>query len=346
MTTFWRAPFGAINCGMETWKPTDDSRRIARLDDRPVIKTSPIWWRVTRAGLLVLLGVAVLAWGGSNERAARKQRAAIASIEQAGGRVTERTASALPRAMLDLLGEDRFTTPSAVSFTGGSVDRAALEAAGRLESLREIDLSGEPVDVGSLAELVHLPALQSLQLRRTTLSSDAANVLAKFPALERLDLTGTRLFGNEYPTGDATATTPAQRLASLPNLKRLWVAETGLSGEDATILVQQRSIDFLDLTGNSITRADWASIASGHLPRTLILDRCGLTDEDARAISTLDNLEGRLSLRANRLTDAGLVSLGTLIKLNSLDLAENPVSPAAVETLCRQLDRCAVSTGP
>jgi Leucine rich repeat/Leucine Rich repeat len=100
----------------------------------------------------------------------------------------------------------------------------------KLKRLRQLDLSGSAITASGLKALVDLPELRRLSLWNVKGIDDAAApYLGALGNLTSLDLSNTDI-------GDGTLA----RLATLSNLKRLYVSETKVTQEGLTAFQQQR----------------------------------------------------------------------------------------------------------
>lgn len=182
------------------------------------------------------------------------------------------------------------------------------------------------------------PRLRHLDLSRNHLTATGARHLAaevRLPALEHLDLSGGD--GSPYyrsPVVQPIEDAGAQAWAGSPNaanLTRLDLAATGLGTGGLEALLRSehlRNLTDLDVSGNL---AGWpADVAIRPTLRTLDLARCGLGDEDVRALTAAGPapaLTG-ISLAYNTIGSAGAKTLAcwsALPRLQELNLHDNVI---------------------
>lgn len=112
-----------------------------------------------------------------------------------------------------------------------------------------------------------------------------------------------------------------------------------VSGMDFTVLNQLPTLEYLDLSGCTISSHSLEAIGSLVELRTLKLNTCALTD--LTPLGSLTNLT-ELDLANNSITDIGVLSL--LLNLETLSLANNPVSSIAGLSTCSNLRSLDISS--
>ncbi|WP_410676354.1 hypothetical protein [Amycolatopsis sp. cmx-4-68] len=204
----------------------------------------------------------------------------------------------------------------------------------RVEKLTLTDVVA--TDLTAAAFTGAFPRLRHLDLSRNHLTETGARHLAadvRFPALDHLDLSGSG-GGSPYyarsflqPIGDAGV----RAWAASPNaasLTRLRLAATGLGAGGLDALLRSghlRHLADLDVSGNPV--AGWSADLPPTL-RTLDLARCGLGDDDVRALTAagpVPALTG-ISLAYNTIGPAGakvVASWSALPRLQELNLHDN-----------------------
>jgi serine/threonine protein kinase/Leucine-rich repeat (LRR) protein len=212
----------------------------------------------------------------------------------------------LPK-LLDRLNDPReyeFDTLEALDLSGCAIDDN-LNFAKPLQNLRELTLSGTKV--------ADLQPLIGLKLRKLVLDRTPVTVLspiAGLTQLEDLSLGGTKI-----------AQTALQALGSLPNLRRLDLAKTGIDGRGVGYLAKLAKLTELSLADTKVN------------------------DPAAAEVGALTKLE-RLSLAGCRFSDAGLKHLAGLRNLAQLDLARTQVTADGVAALQKALPKCKIVSNP
>jgi Leucine-rich repeat (LRR) protein len=189
---------------------------------------------------------------------AKKRKAAIAAILQAGGDI--RVSVLQPT--FDRLERISITE---VNLRKAEVDNALLIHVGNLKEVRQLDLSNAKIDDQGLRSIAHLPlrelwlqntkitdasaatiagikTLNFLQLNATKMSDEFLEKLASMPELADLGLRGTLV------TGDGM-----QHLARHPKLKKLDVYQTAIDDVGVAWLIECKSLTHVGLSMTKIT---------------------------------------------------------------------------------------------
>jgi Leucine-rich repeat (LRR) protein len=200
--------------------------------------------------------------------------------------------------------EYEFEEVEALDLSGCAIDN--LGFAPPLASLQELNVSG--TKVADLQPIFGLKRLRTLSLDRTPVSS--LGPVAGLAQLEELSLAGT-----------SVADVALQGLEELPNLRRLDLNQTAVTGRDLRRLAKLPKLTDLSLAGSKVT------------------------DLFAGEVGALTKLE-RLSLAGCAFGDAGLKHLAGMSHLTQLDLAGTQITAAGVAGLQKSLPRCKIVSGP
>jgi uncharacterized protein (TIGR02996 family) len=214
-----------------------------------------------------------------------------------------------------------------------------------------------------LAVSPRLAGLRRLSVNDSTLTAVGFAALARLP-LTHLDISGGSVgLSGLACLADARCRTTLEKLRlffgarrdwrsklpdgfTLPSLRRLELRRCAINPQGLAELARGPllgGLEELDLSYNNfggaglraITEARWSP------PRSLVLDICGLGDEGAARLAAWPGLAGvrRLSLRMNRIGNAGLRALAAspyLTSLEAIDLGSNePASAAGMKALLR-----------
>lgn len=240
-----------------------------------------------RALMLAVLAAGV--WMGWQANRARRQRGAVAAIEEHGGRVLydwefvdgERTPGTQPHAprwLRGLLGDEFFQSVVQVYLI--------LD-----------DPPGEPLarlDAGFTAHLEHLTGLRKLLLDNLVVTDKDLGRLKRLTNLEELSL------------WDATEVT-AEGLAHLEHihrLKYLIVVNSRVTDDGLRALAGLPRLEFLCLAGNPISDAGLVHLKGLKNLRSLNLISCRLTDDGLEELKGMSNLES-LWVSGTAVTESG-----------------------------------------
>ncbi|MCA9101982.1 MAG: hypothetical protein KDA63_12555 [Planctomycetales bacterium] len=242
----------------------------------------------------------------------------------------------LPSWLIDVLGEDFFADPFAISLSQSQIDNQVLAAT---------DLAGYPyvavclcnLDDDGMAALAGLVDLESLQINGTRISDAGLAHLSGCVNLTFLDL-----------SNDNVSDTGLEHLAGLAKLQRLDLEGTRVTGVGLQHL-RGSGLTMLNLSAAPVTTAGLAEI--GRLPAlvSLRLDSTGITDADLAQLDRLTNLQ-YLRLINTNVGDAGLAHLEDLRNLEALDLGGTLVTADGLAHLAGMnqlssldLERCRIS---
>ena len=199
---------------------------------------------------------------------------------------------------------------------------ANLEAL-NLEDCRSVTNAG-------LAPLAKLKNLRTLSLRSTQVTDDGLAALSQARNLETLVLEFTRVSGPGLV-----------HLEHLPKLAVLSLNPNRNTADKTQIDLSPLAEGFLALRalkvgGNNLTDAHLASVATVKSLQTLTFRTLGFTKFTDAGLAPLANLTNLRELRINgsvKVSDAGMVHLTKLNRLEKLDLGRTRISFAAAANL-------------
>jgi hypothetical protein len=243
----------------------------------------------------------------------------------------------------------------------------ALASLPRLETLVATDLRAVSRD----EELWFAPSLRVLQLDRTPLPSGVARAIAACPQLRKLSLRSCPLDeGQLAPLATLTAVhslalTPRaglpEWLAEMPELQALALEDATLTGDRLGGLESLASLVRLELRNCRLERGAWAELAELAELAVLALPGTGLPDGEVlrplpaglreldASSSKLDDgdiaaMRGpaleRFAFFQTRITPAGLLGIGDVPKLDSLQGVLAPVSEGVREAIVAKFLAC------
>ncbi len=288
-------------------------------DAAPTVKrVSPRrWFHFSLRTLFVALTIACL-WLGFEVTQARRQRAAVQSLEKLGAYVAYdydepgtqyesggapprlRTLSSTKQWIADWLGKDYVATAIRVSISSPTVTDESLVPLAELSELEAIHLEGcMLVTDATLRNLPSSTRIAALTLSGTSISDAGLMELDRFPNLAALDVDGTR------------------------------ITDAGLES-----VGKRTRLTFLDLSNTRVTDVGMSHLTGLTRMRTLMLLNNKLGDESFRAIGNCRDLEGLLVDGAH-VTDAGLAYLSQLTKLNGIWLKNTQIQGAGLKHLAQ-----------
>jgi hypothetical protein len=220
-----------------------------------------------------------------------------------------------------------------VNDEGGGLGDAALEAASRIPTLRELSIAECGTTDAGVRHLEAMSQLTRLTLRQEGRLTDAALAsVAKLKRLRHLDLSsyvGTVPYGRMRFTPEGL-----QQLASLRDLEELWLPGHAPRAE----LFPFPKLISLSVGGIDDPTVKRIALCRGL--RHLELLYSGVTDDGLGPIATLRGLR-RLSLSSTVVTDAGMAHLRALHHLEHVELRASEVGDetlkhlAEIKTLAR-----------
>jgi hypothetical protein len=273
----------------------------------------------------------LLATGNAVEPAQQTPQAAVSLAE-----VIKTVSSPIVRIDADSAartGSNMIPHPEAFLFGGGKsgtwlglVGDAELRQFGRLPKLHDVTIRECPITDAGVCDLA-TPQLTKVSLQSTKPLTDAAlrgwdkaselteltigpvewnaaafQTLAKLPKLQRLTITGGKLTG-----GGVALLSQSKSLTYLA----IHGVDLGDAGLDQLAL---ESLSSLDLTGCTLSPADWVNIAKLKSLAGLTLSSTNLADEGLGKLLALENLES-FRFDGTGVTFAGAMQLRPLRKL-------------------------------
>jgi hypothetical protein len=239
---------------------TRNEDRYEAIQSRPASRRSSRWFQLTLRTALVVLTLACV-WLGILTKRARDQRAAVARIEQLGGRIdydweyeyVER-GQARPNAVRPgwpwlhrAVGPEYFQEVFFVRLYKSRATDADLRLIGKLRGVRMLSLSSPNVSDAGLHELRSWRLLH-LDLDNCQITDEGIQHLrecAELKQLKSLDLSGTAV-------GDKTA----QQLASeFPQLQHLDLSETRVTSQGIVHLAKLRNLRDLSFSNSAVDDA-------------------------------------------------------------------------------------------
>jgi hypothetical protein len=233
------------------------------------------WWLKFSLRSALLIVTLLCIWLAVESTRARRQKQAIATIQQLGGRIafdyqldrhrkwTKRKVPAAPQWLTAAIGDDYFRHVVLINFDEGS----------------------DPTD-DDLAILQDLPDLRELTLMNRTKFTDAGlRNLSALPRLEVLALSGTKVYGSglahfRYPErisglslDNAPITDEAlMHVGKMSNLKWLVMNNTKITDKGLAHLASLKSLESLQFRGTAVTDDGLAHLKSLSSLKQLLLD--------------------------------------------------------------------------
>jgi Leucine-rich repeat (LRR) protein len=261
-------------------------------------KPSRTWFRFSiRAMMLLVVAVAiVLGWQVNN---ARKQRAAVAAIQRAGGwvhydyefksgKLTPGQSPWAPIWLRRMVGDELFHNVGQVSLvyddsTGKRFDNGKVDACDDL-----------------LKQIAGLPGVKTLMLKETQATDEGMRQIGRMTGLEELYIWDAR----------AVTDSGVAHLKSLRNLKAIHINGSNLTDLSLALLSSLPSMEEMSLQQNHFS------------------------DEGLARLKGKDRLTKlHIGLGGLRVTDAGLAHLKEFQKLEVLDIQQSEVSGEGLKYL-------------
>ena len=208
-----------------------------------------------------------------------------------------------------------------VTLSGGETTVVAVAVDTQTGLVSSASISG--YTIGGVDEPIELQDSAIDTAARSALNKTAADTLMTS------DLWGITELTLEQPADLAD-------LAHFTGLRSLTVQN--VSGLDFTVLSKMLNLQYLDLSGCTISSNSQQTIGSLTSLRTLKLNSCALTD-----IDTMAQLTGltELDLGNNIIENVGILSL--MLDLQTVNLANNPITSIAGLSTCKQLQYLDIS---
>lgn len=311
--------------------------------------------------LLLLILVAAL-WLGWRVDKARRRRNAIAQVEKYNGYVDfdyqfvngNEIPDAQPKAPTWLrrnLGDDYFRNVCRVYYSNQPLSDATLAPLKDLSAIEELSFSKSfyhgkaPVDPppgldrlteAGLTRFDGLTRLRRLNIGYMELTGSMLRYLNHCTQLEELEITELENIEGGISDEDMPA------LGSMPRLRVLSLWNLQVTGSCLKRLRRSSSLEKLSLIGNPLSTAGFENIGGITSLKDLLIDQIEIGD---RNLSSIRNLTGltRLMLGNSRskITDAGLIHLSGMTRLEWLDLTGSKITGRGLALLkeMKQLKR-------
>ncbi len=316
-STVRKPPFTHRRCGKISAPEAVITMGTSQSQNRQSVKRLMRFSLRTALLLLTLLCAALGWWVVRAER----QKAAVAAVREAGGRVhytlefdskgyfAKNPQPWAPAWLRDKFGEDLFITLDGVYFERRETDDKIVE---RL-----------------VPKLRQVASLRWLELRDSSITDAAMHDIATLTQLKRLFIRSSA--DDSAPRTQITDMGLAQ-LKSLRKLRHLSLGGCTIDGSAFEHLGALRHLELIDLR-----ETDFNDAAARHLPQfpyltCLNLWKTRVTDAAAGEIAHLGRLE-ELYFWDNKLTDAAAAELAKLTRLKVLDLSGTQFSDAGVREL-------------
>jgi len=270
------------------------------------------WFQFSLRTLLVvmLLASMALGWVTAKMQQAKRQREAVAALQDfAGGFGYDYQRSKIreilaPSWLRGLLGDDFFGNVDDLC-VGGVTDR----------------------------EMVHIASFHRLKVLRLVSCDITDAGLAQIKGitqLEELDVPSTQI-----------TDTGLEHLTGMNQLRRLGIGETQITDAGLKHLKGMSQLQDLYLSGTKVTDAGLENLRGLSQLRSLHLNKTGVTDAGLERLRGLSQLEF-LGLSNTGVTDAGLDCLEGLPHLQWLSIEGSHVTDVGVKNLQNALPRCTI----
>ncbi len=203
---------------------------------------------------------------------------------------------------------------------------AALQAASRIKSLRDLSAAGCQVTDDGVKPLASMTQLTALSLSGNRLTDAGLSSLAGMTNLTNLDLSGTLWVNSHMQITDQGM----KQLSRLTELRELSVSGRGIAISGAGLSFPR--LQSLALGGEQVTDAALDSITQCRDLRRLTLSWTDISDSGLKRIAGLGELR-YLMLDSDRITGAGIAFLQGLPKLEYLQLRVTLLTDEALRHL-------------
>lgn len=208
-----------------------------------------------------------------------------------------------------LVGDHYFITPVSLHFSDQRVvDNDGLAALAELSELTSLGIGNVELSSQDLAHIRHLSKLQTLALRNTLPPGAPQRDFSFLRHCTNLETITTR----DADFGDA-----ALKHIIAPNMRSLYIYETGISDDGMVYLKKLVSLERLGISRTKITDAGLAHIAA------------------------LPNLQ-YLSANSTAITDAGIESIKKMANLTTLEVNRTAITKKGVAEIQFALPNCNV----
>ena len=211
---------------------------------------------------------------------AKKRKAAIAAILQAGGDIKVFTIEPMSVSL------DRLSIYE-INLREAEVDNTLLVHVGNLKEVRQLDLSNAKIDDEGLKHLIHLP-LRELWLQSTDITDASAATISEIKSLDFLQLNATKL-----------SDVFLKQLAPMPKLEDLGLRGTLVTGEGMQHLQRHSKLRKLHLYHTDIDDAGVESLTQCKALTSIGLSSTKVTNRVFEHLAEMPNLTD-VDLSANR----------------------------------------------
>lgn len=236
----------------------------------------------------------------------------------------------------------------AINLSGTLITDAGGAQLGALGKLAIVDLGGTKVGQRTVAALRPL-ALTELYLDRTFAGRELATLGGFAPGLTRFDVSALQVYKPTDADLAWLANAPhlvevglsgarvhdrlVQTLAQLPGLRKLRVAGTAITLPTIQAIARRTQLEEVDLAQTPVDDPSAAALLAMPNMRILRLDKTSITDAALHVVPSSALVE--LYVSKTRITDAGLVVLDQLPKLEALGLGELGVGDSTIARITR-----------
>ena len=231
----------------------------------------------------------------------------------------------------------------ALNMSGTLITDAGGAQLGALGKLAIVDLGGTKVGARTVVALRPLPLFE-LFLDQTFVGKEIATLGGFAPGLMRFDVSALQTYKPTDADLAWLATAPhltevglsgakvhdrlVQQLAALPGLRKLRVAGTAITLPTIQAIARRPQLEEVDLAQTPVDDASAAALLAMPNMRILRLDRTAITDAALRVTPSASLVE--LYISKTKITDAGLVVLDQMPKLEALGLGELSVGDLTI----------------
>ena len=212
------------------------------------------WFRFSLRTLLLVFAL-VAVWLGITVNAARRQKAAVTTLQRSGATILYDYTEVAPRTwsssgqptgpawLRNLLGEDYFHHPVYASIRNRSEgDEDLISELNALPGLKTLMFQGDSINDDAIARLGPLNRLEELQISGAQLTDQGLEQVPRFPRLRWLIL-------NSLPITDAGCVSISQ----LSKLEELSLYDTQVSDNAVTHLKSLHQLQRLTITNTAIS---------------------------------------------------------------------------------------------
>jgi hypothetical protein len=290
------------------------------------------WLRFSLRSLLVLVTV-LCVWLGVKVNQARRQKEAVAALQELGATVTYAQHRVGPNAfnhdreldvpgwLRELAGDDFFQSVISLN-VGQPMSDAELVHLSALPEIEYMDLerAGRGVTDAGLAHLPRPDRLVSFCGKSTSVGDEFVKRLEDAVGLETFDLSGTRVTD--------------EGLRSLRGLKKLiwlYLADTNVGDAGLEALQESHSLETLDLNGTKVTDAGLVHLSKLPWLWKISLNNTRISDAGLKSLASLRRL-GTIELAGTRVGGPGLAHIAPLLD-TMLDLTDTSINDASLQYL-------------